>query len=83
MPLLATGKPWCTRQQVVKLAWKGCEGLSSALPHLVIIEPQCKCEPSVLVDDISKSADIFHISLSDVLYRVLGIVKDAVGWFEQ
>ena len=81
--LLATGKPWCTRQQVVTLAWKGCEGLSSALPHLVILEPQCKVEPSVLVEDISKSADSFHISVSDVLYRVLGIVKDPVGWFEQ
>ena len=71
-----------TRKQVVPLAWKGCEGLSSALPHLVILDPQCKCEPSVLVDDISKSADSFHISLSDVIYKVLRIVKDAVGWFE-
>ena len=83
MTLLATGKPWYTRQQVVKLAWKGCEGLSLALPHLVVLDPQCKCDPSVLVDDISKSADSFHISLSDVIYRVLGIVKDPVGWFEQ
>ena len=36
-----------------------------------------------MVEKISKGADSFHISLSDVIHRVLGIVKDAVGWFEQ
>ena len=69
-----------TLWEILSLAWKGHHISPTALPVCIVFNTAVEASPVVLVENIAKGADNFHIILGDI---ILCLQQEKWFWYVQ